>query len=84
MTAIEAVVTRHPVRTYFALAFAVSKFDALTPFVVSAMLAGPSVSGILLTGLVSGKAGLRELLSRLLRWRVGLLWYAAASPPHRS
>ena len=58
-----------------------SQFDALTPFVVSAMLAGPSVSGILLTGLVSGKTGLRELLSRLLRWRVGLLWYAAALAP---
>jgi CAAX protease family protein len=58
-----------------------SQFDALTPLVVSAMLAGPSVSGILLTGLVSGKTGLRELLSRLLRWRVGLLWYAAALAP---
>ena len=44
----------------------------------SAMLAGPSVAGILLTGLVSGKAGLRELLSRLLKWRVGARWYAVA------
>jgi membrane protease YdiL (CAAX protease family) len=30
---------------------------------------------------VSGKTGLRELLSRLLRWRVGLRWYAAALMP---
>ena len=42
------------------------------------MLAGPSVAGILLTGLVDGRAGLRELLSRLLRWRVGARWYAVA------
>jgi hypothetical protein len=48
---------------------------------VSAMLAGPSVAGILLTGLVSGRAGLRELLSRLLRWRVGAGWYAVALFP---
>jgi membrane protease YdiL (CAAX protease family) len=42
------------------------------------MLAGPSVAGLLLTGLVSGRAGFRELLSRLLKWRVGARWYAVA------
>jgi membrane protease YdiL (CAAX protease family) len=41
-------------------------------------LAGPSVAGILLTGLVYGRAGLRNLLSRFLRWRVGVRWYAVA------
>lgn len=40
--------------------------------------AGPSVSGILMTGLVSGRAGYRDLLSRLTRWRVSIRWYAAA------
>jgi CAAX protease family protein len=55
-----------------------SQFDTLTPFVVLAMLAGPTVSGLLLTGLVDGRAGYRELLSRLLRWRVGARWYALA------
>ena len=39
---------------------------------------GPSVAGILMTALVDGRAGFRELLSRLLRWRVGLRWYAVA------
>ena len=39
---------------------------------------GPSVAGLLVTGLVDGRAGLRELLSRLLRWRVGARWYAVA------
>ena len=42
------------------------------------LMAGPSVSGLLLTGLVSGRAGLRDLLTRLLRWRVGARWYAVA------
>jgi membrane protease YdiL (CAAX protease family) len=46
------------------------------PFIYVALLVGPSVAGILLTGLVSGKAGYRELLSRLSRWRVGVRWYA--------
>ncbi len=39
---------------------------------------GPSVAGIVLTALVYGKAGLRDLRARLLRWRVGARWYAAA------
>jgi membrane protease YdiL (CAAX protease family) len=52
--------------------------DPLFPFAVLAMLAGPPIAGILLTVLVSGKAGLRELLSRLLRWRAGARWYAVA------
>lgn len=51
---------------------------ALFPFAYLAMLAGPSVAGLLLTGLVHGKPGFRELRSRLLRWRVGARWYAIA------
>jgi uncharacterized protein len=45
---------------------------------VLAMLTGPPVAGLLLTGLVSGRAGLRELLARLGRWRVAGRWYAVA------
>lgn len=50
----------------------------LFPFALAVLFAGPSIAGILMTGLVSGRAGLRELLSRLFRWRVGARWYAAA------
>jgi uncharacterized protein len=41
-----------------------------------AMLLGPSISGILLTGIIAGKAGLRDLFSRLLRARIPPHWYA--------
>lgn len=54
------------------------QFEALLPYAVLAMIAGPSVSGILLTGLVYGRAGLRDLLARLTRWQVGARWYAVA------
>jgi membrane protease YdiL (CAAX protease family) len=52
--------------------------EGLMPFAILAMLAGPTVAGILSTGLFYGRVGLRELLSRLLRWRVGARWYAIA------
>src|SRR5215212_7112477 len=38
----------------------------------------PSVAGILLTGLLYGRAGLHDLLTRMRRWRVGARWYALA------
>ncbi len=42
------------------------------------MFAGPFVSGILMNLLIDGREGLRNLLSRLLHWRVGGRWYAVA------
>lgn len=45
---------------------------------ILAMLAGPPVAGILSTVLVSGKAGVRDYIFRLFRWKVGIGWYAAA------
>lgn len=43
-----------------------------------AWLAGPSLSNIVMTGLISGGKGYRELLARLVRWRVSADWYAVA------
>lgn len=42
------------------------------------MFAGPFISGILMNFLVDGKDGLRKLLSSLVRWRIGVRWYAIA------
>jgi membrane protease YdiL (CAAX protease family) len=96
MSTVKVVITRHSVRTYFALAFAVSWAGVLFvvgpggipttiehlmtigPAMYVAMLAGPSVAGVLMTSLVSGRPGLREVLARLLTWRVGVRWYAVA------
>lgn len=59
------------------------QLELLLPFVVLALTIGPSVAGILLTGLVDGRAGLRDFLARLRRWRVNVRWYAVAllTPP---
>jgi hypothetical protein len=48
------------------------------PFIVLAALGNgmPSLLGVLLTALFSGKSGLGELFRRLGRVRVPLIWYA--------
>ena len=52
--------------------------DPRLPLLVLAMLAGPSIAGLLLTALVSGREGLREMLYRLRKWRIDGRWYAVA------
>src|SRR5215204_2264610 len=54
------------------------QFTTLPLLAILAVLVGPSVSGILLTGLVYGREGFRNLLTRMRRWRVGARWYAVA------
>jgi uncharacterized protein len=54
------------------------QFERLAPFAYMAMLAGPRISGLVMIGLVSGRAGFRELLSRLSTWRVSARWYSMA------
>jgi hypothetical protein len=36
------------------------------------------IAAIIVASLTNGVAGLKDLLSRCLRWRIGLRWYAAA------
>jgi hypothetical protein len=90
-TGFKGFMARHAVAIYYVLAFAISwggivfildrLFSTGTTMPFSggaALLAGPPIAGVLLTGLVDGRSGLRLLLSRLRRWRVGARWYAVA------
>ena len=56
-------------------------FERLGALLYVAILAGPCVAGVLMTGIVDGWTGLRHLLARLRRWRVGWSWYALALLP---
>jgi uncharacterized protein len=52
--------------------------DPRLPLMIFAMLGGPSIASVLLTSLVSGKKGWRDLRSGLFRWQVGARWYVVA------
>ena len=49
-----------------------------TGLIFVCMLLGPSIAGLTMTALMDGRAGLHELGSRLLRWRVALRWHSLA------
>jgi uncharacterized protein len=81
---------RFPVSTFFVLAFVVT-WSVWVPRAVASQgrldggfvralgdvwAHGPAIAAVLAAALVGGRAALRELGSRLVRWRVGPGWYA--------
>ncbi|UCG70250.1 MAG: CPBP family intramembrane metalloprotease [Thermoplasmata archaeon] len=50
----------------------------ILPVLIVNNLLGPSVSGLLMIGLLDGRAGFRDLRARLGRWRVSARWYVIA------
>jgi membrane protease YdiL (CAAX protease family) len=88
MSRLLSVVKRHPIVTFFVLAFALSWIlesplvflqDTVTGTqgLVLVILASnvPSLLAIVLTAIVLGRGALRKLLGRLLIWRVDPRWY---------
>jgi len=88
MSRLSSVVKRHPIITFFVLAYAfawiiesplVFLTDSVTDtqvLVVQILSANvPSVLAIVLTAIVFGRGALRKLLGQLLIWRVNPLWY---------
>jgi membrane protease YdiL (CAAX protease family) len=76
-------VRQHRLTSFFVLAYLVSwtpwAFDAAgislgTPFFPG----GPLVAALVVIAVAEGRRGFRELGSRLIRWRVGWVWYVVA------
>jgi uncharacterized protein len=72
---LKGLIRRYPLPAFFVLAFALTW--ATIPVGVF-MAAGPLLAALVVTAVVDGRRGLRELGSRVLRWRVNWRWYAAA------
>ena len=69
------VVRRHPLVTFFVLSYVLAwgalPWDSFWAF-------SPLLSALVVVSIVDGRAGLRRLGSRLVRWRVAWWWYAIA------
>jgi membrane protease YdiL (CAAX protease family) len=83
MSYLVSVIRRHPLIAFFVLAYALAWWIWILyafgiTFLGPIFALGPFLAAIIVTAFTSGKAGLKALLSRMVRWRVGLGWYAAA------
>ena len=65
-------------RGLLALPIDLSEGLAFNVVLAIASILGIALPALLVTAATSGKAGVRDLLSRCLRWRVGVRWYLIA------
>ena len=81
MSRLSKVVKRYPLITFFVLTFVLSWWTwplyavGLSP---SPTFSGPLLAALIVVPITQGWAGLRELGSRMIRWRVGWIWYVVA------
>jgi membrane protease YdiL (CAAX protease family) len=82
------MVARHPVVAFLVMVYALGWSTLIAadylglPMLLSSSLgvvAGLALPAFLVTAATGGKAGMRDLLGRCLRWRVGIGWYLLAS-----
>lgn len=77
-----SVVKRHPLVTFFVLAYGLSWgnyiLTATWPNIPFLFPYGPLLAAIIVASITRGSDGRKDLLSRCLRWRVGLQWYVMA------
>lgn len=79
-------VKRSPLVAYFVLVFglewlvALLVLSSLVPPMIALLIGSwlPNGIGLLVTGIAGGRAGLRELFSKAVLWRIGLDWYVIA------
>jgi uncharacterized protein len=75
-------IRRYPLISFFVLAYTLTwpliPLVSVSPLFGLPALFGPALAAIIVAAVVDGRSGLRDLLGRMVRWRVGALWYAVA------
>ena len=79
------LIKKYPAISMFVLSFVIG--TGLSILILNGVLpesfyfiaaSSASIAGIILTAIVAGKFGIRDLISRILIWRVGVRWWAFA------
>ena len=82
MNTVLDLVRRHPLVSFFVLAYALTwpliPLVSVSPLWGFPALFGPALAALVVVAVADGRAGLKDLLSRVVRWRVGAGWYAVA------
>ncbi len=76
-SSIPALLKQHAFIVFVALAVLISWFPWYTSG-TGFLVLGPSIAGVIIIAMTSGKEGMRDLGQRALRWRVGFIWWAVA------
>src|ERR671916_3546420 len=82
MSRLLSVAKQHSLITFFVLAFALSWWPiplyaaGLVPATIVGF--GPFLAALVVLAVAQGKTGVVRLLRRMVRWRIGLGWYAVA------
>jgi len=75
---------RYPLMVFFILAYGIAWIPLAYGFatgnnsIVGVSFFAPAISAVIMTAVNEGKAGIRDLVSRLFLWRVDLKWYLIA------
>lgn len=83
MNVIISYVKQHALAAFVILTFAafwvllpLAAFSPALPVFIGTFM--PALAALLVCGITEGRSGVKNLLSRLTIWQVGILWYAAA------
>src|ERR671914_3116708 len=77
ISSVLSVVRRHPIITFFVLSYAIS-WAFLPIESVGFLPSGPLLAALIVIPITQGRAGLKVLGLRMIRWRVRWYWYAVA------
>src|SRR5918999_510962 len=82
MSIVTAFVKRHPLVVFFILAYTLTRplipLVSVSPLWGFPALFGPALAAVIVATAADGKPSLKDLLGRVVRWRVGARWYAVA------
>lgn len=78
-----SLIKRNPLISYFILAYALAWI--LIPLTVSVSIGfgflalfGPAFAALIVTGVTEGRTGVRQLLAKIIQWKVSWIWYVVA------
>jgi uncharacterized protein len=79
---VRGLARKHPLIAFFVLAYLLTWWIypllRFSPLLGIFGLFGPALAAIIMAAVTGGKSGVKALLSRVVRWRVGLPWYIIA------